>query len=615
MIKSSRAFDANERVAEYRKSVAAVQENVLLFKGYLGPTVKDKPELTSVGERAARAAGVIVDSLGKLRCPPGTPNANQFTDMQMSNCLVPSAETVATNTRKIALKAGKLTQGASSLLKSKKTKDRAKIGALLALQTLDYIHADGSGSVEKSVILALSLAQTMGADMVDFAADSLHNRGKIGDRQRKLLKTVSGKIRGADSSDFGVAITAKIKGKKGKDKEPSKLKSVNGFRRGNSKLAKAKEFDSVVGAADANGRNISRDLPTVIKDIDTVEKASEHLKNGGKINEISDTLALDAILDNIDVYGNDGSVSELKRFELLGTGGGVVGMNRLKDRTTGQMLGVKYASRKQLWDKESTVSQAPLTKGFSKRWEEPVNEVLAVSIAEEFGYPSSSLRVVQAAPTEAAMGVVTDLVHNSYEGQILSSSPEIMRKVDSRKLMHMHVMDIVMANGDRHSGNILFAENSDGVDAIPIDHSFVLSVSEYSDTAEKFSSGILSHPVGNELAARHGRSAEGHNKLVEETEKVLQDIQKIDADSLETRLLSQLDEMVNDRNLIGEFALTPERLKEMEKLQSDIRKSASRLREMQGMTPKQLADIVVKPLNWGADTDTALQDILNMDVV
>ena len=290
-------------------------------------------------------------------------------------------------------------------------------------------------------------------------------------------------------------------------------------------------------------------------------------------------------------------------------------MNRLKDRTTGQMLGVKYASRKQLWDKESTVSQAPLTKGFSKRWEEPVNEVLAVSIAEEFGYPSSSLRVVQAAPTEAAMGVVTDLVHNSYEGQILSSSPEIMRKVDSRKLMHMHVMDIVMANGDRHSGNILFAENSDGVDAIPIDHSFVLSVSEYSDTAEKFSSGILSHPVGNELAARHGRSAEGHNKLVEETEKVLQDIQKIDADSLETRLLSQLDEMVNDRNLIGEFALTPERLKEMEKLQSDIRKSASRLREMQGMTPKQLADIVVKPLNWGADTDTALQDILNMDVV
>ena len=95
MIKSSRAFDANERVFEYLNSISVVQENVLLFKGFLGPTIKDNDGLQTVGMRAARSAGVIVDSLGKLRCPPGTPNANQFTDMQMSNCMVPSAETLA----------------------------------------------------------------------------------------------------------------------------------------------------------------------------------------------------------------------------------------------------------------------------------------------------------------------------------------------------------------------------------------------------------------------------------------------------------------------------------------------------------------------------------------
>jgi hypothetical protein len=95
MIKSSRAFDANERVFEYLNSISVVQENVLLFKGFLGPTIKDNDGLQTVGVRAARAAGVIVDSLGKLRCPPGTPNANQFTDLQMSNCMVPSAETAA----------------------------------------------------------------------------------------------------------------------------------------------------------------------------------------------------------------------------------------------------------------------------------------------------------------------------------------------------------------------------------------------------------------------------------------------------------------------------------------------------------------------------------------
>jgi hypothetical protein len=173
-------------------------------------------------------------------------------------------------------------------------------------------------------------------------------------------------------------------------------------------------------------------------------------------------------------------------------------------------------------------------------------------------------------------------------------------------------MDIVMANGDRHSGNILFAENSDGVDAIPIDHSFVMWVSEYSDTAEKFSSGIRNHPVGGELASRHGGSAESHNKLVGDAGKVLQDIQKIDADALETRLLSQLDGMIKDRNLMGQDAMSPEQLMEMEKLQSDIRKSASRLREMQGMTPKQLADIIVEPPKPKADS--ALEDLLNEDV-
>jgi len=95
MIKSSRAFDANERFFEYLNSVSVVQQNVLLFKGFLGPTIKDNDGLQTVGVRAARAAGVIVDSSGKLRCPPGTPNANQFTDLQMSNCMVPSAETAA----------------------------------------------------------------------------------------------------------------------------------------------------------------------------------------------------------------------------------------------------------------------------------------------------------------------------------------------------------------------------------------------------------------------------------------------------------------------------------------------------------------------------------------
>ncbi|MDP7560729.1 MAG: hypothetical protein QF745_09330, partial [Planctomycetota bacterium] len=36
--------------------------------------------------RAARRMGMVVDDLGKFRCPPGTPNANQFTDITGSTC-------------------------------------------------------------------------------------------------------------------------------------------------------------------------------------------------------------------------------------------------------------------------------------------------------------------------------------------------------------------------------------------------------------------------------------------------------------------------------------------------------------------------------------------------
>ncbi len=40
----------------------------------------------SIIGRAARRMGMVVDDLGKFRCPPGTPNANQFTDITGSTC-------------------------------------------------------------------------------------------------------------------------------------------------------------------------------------------------------------------------------------------------------------------------------------------------------------------------------------------------------------------------------------------------------------------------------------------------------------------------------------------------------------------------------------------------
>lgn len=609
MIKSSRAFDANERVAEYRKSVSVVHDNLLLFKGFLGPTIKDKPGLGSVGVRAARAAGVIVDAAGKLRCPPGTPNANQFTDMQMSNCLVPSAETAA---RGAASMAGKLIDGARVIFKSQKARNGAKAAGMIALNYLDFTYADGSESLTNSTLMSIMLFKAGGAQLLDFASESLHKRGKISDKKKEQLEAVANKIKrdaAVDAKNFLLATVKRRKDKKKNAKvDPPTVKAPSGFKKGNGALAKAKDFEPTVGIADVNGNNIARDLPSVKPEIDTVEKASAHLANGGKINELGDTIVLDAILENIDVYDSDGNVAEIKRFELLGSGGGVIGMNRLRDRQTGQLLGVKYASRPSMWDDNVPHSKAPLSKGRATRWYEPVQEVLATSITEEFGYPSSSLRVVQAAPDSASMGVVTDLVHNSYDGKILSAGPEQLEKTETRKLLHMQVMDVVLANGDRHDGNILFSETSEGMDAVPIDHSFIFQVFDFSDTAEKYAPMISTGTLGSELSRRHGSSVDDHARLVADAEKVLEDIRKIDADALEDRLKVQLEAMMGDRNLIGEYSLTPEILGELESLRTNMAKATQRLREIQAMTPKKLADTIVKPPTPRADS--ALEDLV-----
>lgn len=208
-MKSSLAFDANRRVAEYRKSVVDVQENVLLFKGFLGPALRERPGMSSVGMRAARAAGVIVDSAGKLRCPPGTPNANQFTDLQMSNCLVPGAAAIKRSVRRGRYELEQALDAAKRVASSKAASRASKVAglaALAALETLDYLHADGSGTLSATVLLGLDMARSVGRDFADIALDGLERRGKISSEQRKNLDKLVDNIAEVGSSKYVAAL-------------------------------------------------------------------------------------------------------------------------------------------------------------------------------------------------------------------------------------------------------------------------------------------------------------------------------------------------------------------------------------------------------------------------
>ena len=60
----------------------------------LGPTIRDMMPDASINLNAAIAKGIVIDANGRMRCPPGTPNANQFTDIDMSNCFMIGLNTV-----------------------------------------------------------------------------------------------------------------------------------------------------------------------------------------------------------------------------------------------------------------------------------------------------------------------------------------------------------------------------------------------------------------------------------------------------------------------------------------------------------------------------------------
>jgi hypothetical protein len=57
----------------------------------IGRSIRETNPTGGLAQRAAKKFKVVVDDLGKFRCPPGTPQANQFTDKFGSTCFAISA--------------------------------------------------------------------------------------------------------------------------------------------------------------------------------------------------------------------------------------------------------------------------------------------------------------------------------------------------------------------------------------------------------------------------------------------------------------------------------------------------------------------------------------------
>ncbi len=80
-----RRYDKNPRTGE---PILETEQEVSVKS--LGPSLRETMGgAASLGGRAASKLGLLVDELGKFRCPPGTPAANQFTDSFGANCFNP----------------------------------------------------------------------------------------------------------------------------------------------------------------------------------------------------------------------------------------------------------------------------------------------------------------------------------------------------------------------------------------------------------------------------------------------------------------------------------------------------------------------------------------------
>ena len=178
MAVSEQPFDPTKRVVKAAAAFKSVSEGIRT-KGFLGSSLGDNNAYPSVGVSAARRSGVIVDDTGKMRCPPGTPNANQFTDITMSNCMVPSAETAASEAAQAAegalrALAGGFKRGSLRPKSSKSEKNIVDSGVGFA---------DSSGRLEIKPVLSGAIIKdpkTGESKVIESSADAIKHIGDGG---------------------------------------------------------------------------------------------------------------------------------------------------------------------------------------------------------------------------------------------------------------------------------------------------------------------------------------------------------------------------------------------------------------------------------------------------
>lgn len=160
-----------------------IMSNGIEIKAALGQTIREMKPGSNLGARAAKAFGVVVDALGKFRCPPGTPAANRFTNERGEGCfsITAAAQLLIVDTLSNLLQPG--SNDRSSIVQS-------LLGSGVSAQDIRETFArDGIPGLRN--MLSNSGTSFVGDEWVD-ASYRTSALKKILDRAQDTAKSVSG---------------------------------------------------------------------------------------------------------------------------------------------------------------------------------------------------------------------------------------------------------------------------------------------------------------------------------------------------------------------------------------------------------------------------------------
>ncbi len=356
---------------------------------------------------------------------------------------------------------------------------------------------------------------------------------------------------------------------------------------------------SGVGFSNSEGFLEQRQIPTgkevlspidgSTRRIDSPEMASTHVAEGGKLSDIPDELLLDALVSNVG-----------GRFMSIGSGGGINGMYRYRDESTGAVIGLKYPSGRDMLTPDAATPAVT----------EVSSEIVSEMIAERMGYEPVPMRTVPVSAGtpgyeyKAGAALITELVHNRRDGQIESArfderNGRYEYNTDDISPVKMMLLDLVLDNQDRHDGNFLLEVGDNGASSvIPIDHSMAMksdAIDEYTSLDQLMLPGLP--PGFTEFLSNKYADGAGFQNLIATVGQLQEETKKIDTE----KLTASIEDYFEHMKKLG-LPLT-------DKEKKSKLASVKRLEFINSKSPKDIADKMLPPLQ----RDRFVQDKINAD--